>query len=254
MKKFLVFLVIIGIGAFAFYRFKLSDKPLNNDDDTEQEVTTNPTSDKVNSEQNTEPDKPDFKIETIDGVTYIDGILIVNKTYPLPETFKPTNTYIEVTNQDYCVSCIDKVAYEAYQEMKADAASLGLNIYIQSGYRSYQAQERLYKKYIEEDGQELADTYSARPGASEHQSGLCFDLNSVTDAFADTEEGKWVQDSAYKYGFIIRFPKGKEKYTGYKYESWHLRYVGKTLAEKLYNNGDWISLEEYFGIDSQYPD
>ena len=69
-----------------------------------------------------------------------------------------------------------------------------------------------------------------------------------------TREGKWVNNNCYKYGFCIRFPKGKDAYTGYQYESWHLRYVGKDLAEKLYNNGNWISLEEYFGITSEYPD
>ena len=99
-----------------------------------------------------------------------------------------------------------------------------------------------------------ADTYSSRPGNSEHQTGLCFDLNSIEDSFQYTSEGKWVNDNCYKYGFCIRFPKGKDAYTGYQYESWHLRYVGTELAEKLYNNGDWISLEEYFGITSEYPD
>ena len=91
------------------------------------------------------------------------------------------------------------------------------------------------------------------PGNSEHQTGLCFDLNSIDDSFGDTVEGRWVNDNCYKYGFCIRFPKGKDAYTGYQYESWHLRYVGKDLAEKLYNNGNWISLEEYFGITSEYP-
>ena len=136
--------------------------------------------------------------------------------------------------------------------MRSDAAALGLNLWVQSGYRSYERQEYLYNNYVARDGKTAADTYSARPGHSEHQSGYAFDLNTITDAFANTKEGKWVDDNAYKYGFVIRYPKGKEGATGYKYESWHLRYVGKDLAEKLYNNGDWISMEEYFGIDSQY--
>lgn len=195
-----------------------------------------------------------FVIEEIDGVTYVDGYLIVNKTYPLPSDYVPENTHTEPGDQKYCQSCIINDAWDAYTEMKADATSLGLNIWIQSGYRSYKAQEGLYNNYVARDGKDAADTYSARAGYSEHQSGYAFDLNSITDAFANTDEGKWVNENAYKYGFIIRYPKGKEDITGYKYESWHLRYVGESLAEKLYNNGDWITMEEYFGIDSHYLD
>ena len=129
---------------------------------------------------------------------------------------------------------------------------MGLNIWIQSGYRPESVQEKLYNNYVARDGKVAADTYSSRPGHSEHQTGLCFDLNSITDAFANTQEGKWVNENAYRYGFIIRFPKGKENETGYKYESWHLRYVGTDLSYKLYNNGNWISLEDYFGVTSEY--
>lgn len=195
-----------------------------------------------------------FKIEVIDGVTYIDGHLIANKTYPLPSTYIPKNTHTEAGNQKYCQTCIVNDAWDAWTLMKADATSLGLNLWIQSGYRSYEAQKGLYNNYVARDGKTAADTYSARAGHSEHQSGYAFDLNSITDAFANTNEGKWVNENAYKYGFIIRYPKGKEDKTGYKYESWHLRYVGKDLALKLYNDGNWITMEEYFGISSQYSD
>lgn len=102
------------------------------------------------------------------------------------------------------------------------------------------------------DGKEAADTYSSRPGHSEHQTGLSFDLNTITNSFINTPECKWVNDNCYKFGYIIRFPKNKEKETGYMYEPWHLRYVGTDLAFKLYNNGDWLSLEDYFGITSTY--
>ena len=132
--------------------------------------------------------------------------------------------------------------------------SLGLNLWIASGYRSYATQKRLYNNYVSSDGKEAADTYSARPGYSEHQTGLAFDLNSVEESFANTDEGKWVKDNCYRYGLIIRYPKGKESITGYIYEPWHLRYVGVKLATKLYNDGDWITLEEYFGVDSKYKD
>ena len=136
--------------------------------------------------------------------------------------------------------------------MKAEATALGLNLYLSSGYRSYTLQEKIYNNYVARDGKTTADTYSARAGHSEHQTGLAFDLNTIDDSFSYTDEGKWVNDNCYRFGLILRYPKGKENITGYMYESWHLRYVGTELATKLYNNGNWITLEEYFGIDSKY--
>ena len=187
-----------------------------------------------------------------DGIAYIDGLIIANKTYSLPSDYVPSNPYSGSVDSLSCVDCIDKTVMEAFKEMQADASSLGLNIYIQSGYRSYARQDVLFNNYVSVDGEEAADKYSSRPGHSEHQTGFCFDLNSIEDSFANTDEGKWVNDNAYLYGFVIRFPKGKDEYTGYQYESWHLRYVGKEIAERLYNNGDWLSIEEYYGITSRY--
>lgn len=194
-----------------------------------------------------------FSIQTINGITYVDGVLIANKTYSLPSDFIPQDPEVPVTSQRSTTS-LDRTLMSAWRTMQADASSQGLNIYIASAYRSYSYQVNLYNSYVARDGKAAADTYSSRPGNSEHQTGLCFDLNSIDDSFGDTAEGRWVNDNCYKYGFCIRFPKGKDAYTGYQYESWHLRYVGKDLAEKLYNNGNWISLEEYFGITSEYPD
>lgn len=196
-----------------------------------------------------------FDIYTVNGLTYVGDILIANKTYPLTSDFIPKNTYKEITNETKtCSSCINNIAYKAWTDMLADAKSLGLNIWIQSGYRSYNSQVNIYNSYVKRDGKEKADTYSSRPGHSDHQTSLAFDLNSISDAFTNTNEGKWVNENCYKYGFIIRFPKGKTEYTGYKYESWHLRYVGTDLSYILYNNGDWLSLEEYFGITSSYAE
>lgn len=194
-----------------------------------------------------------FNIQVKNGATYIDGYLIANKTYALPSTFVPENPETPVTEARSNKS-LDKDLMAAFRKMQADATSDGLNIYIASGYRSYDYQVSLYNRYVAKDGKAAADTYSSRPGNSEHQTGLCFDLNSIEDSFQYTSEGKWVNNNCYKYGFCIRFPKGKDAYTGYQYESWHLRYVGTELAEKLYNDGNWISLEEYFGITSEYPD
>ena len=178
-----------------------------------------------------------YLAKVVDGITYIDGILIVNKTYSLPSSY---GTQLTDTTTN------------SFNEMKSEASKLGLNLYISSGFRSYSLQNTIYNNYVNMDGKANADTYSARAGHSEHQTGLAFDLNSIDSSFADTQEGKWVNDNAYKYGFIIRYPKGKESITGYMYEPWHLRYVGTNLATKLYNSGNWITLEEYYGIDSKY--
>ncbi len=226
---------------------------LNNSKDNEPDANDENDDNKTTNDDKPDPNKTSkgFKIETIDGVTYVDGYLIVNKTYPLPETYVPENTHVKVTTSN-CQECIINEAYDAYKKMRADASSQGLSLWIASGYRSYTYQNGLYTMYVKRSGKEAADTFSARPGHSEHQSGYAFDLNSVTDAFANTKEGIWVNQNCYKYGFILRYPKGKDNETGYKYESWHLRYVGTDLAEKLFNDGDWITMESYFGLTSTY--
>lgn len=178
-----------------------------------------------------------FNGKVVDGVTYIDGVLIANKTYSLPSNYG---------------NGLTSETQNAFNKMRDDASNLGLNLWLSSGYRSYYDQQYIYNNYVSRDGQANADTYSARAGHSEHQTGLAFDLNTIDDSFSYTEEGKWVHDNCYNYGLILRYPKGKESITGYMYESWHMRYVGEELAKKLYNNGDWITLEEYFGIDSKY--
>ena len=192
-----------------------------------------------------------YTLKITNGATYIDNQIIVNKTYKLSENYIPENTKEKITT-DKCNNCIIDEAYDKFKEMQADASTLGLNIYISSGYRSYNYQQKLYNNYSAVNGDEEADRYSAKPGHSEHQTGTCFDLNTIDSSFANTDEGKYVDSNAYRYGFIIRFPEGKEDKTGYLYEPWHLRYVGEELAKKLYNNGNWITMEEYYGITSKY--
>ena len=168
-------------------------------------------------------------------ITYIDGILVVNKTYPLPADYNPG---------------VDPVAQDALWVMISAAAEEGLSLWARSGFRSYNDQLWQYNVYVERDGAALADTYSARPGHSEHQSGLAFDMNSLDRAFANTAEGQWLAANSYKYGFIIRYPAGKENITGYMYEPWHVRYVGVELATEIHVLG--VCLEEYLGITSEY--
>lgn len=232
---------------------KVSNNNVDTKKNSDEETTTTATTTTSTTTKKTTT-KASANNGSTEGLKIIDGILIVNKSYPLPKGYVPKNTYNDATGKRYCSDCIDKDAYSEYKQMKADATALGLNIWIQSGYRSYELQETLYNNYVNRDGKLAADTYSARPGYSEHQTGLAFDLNSISDDFQYTNEGKWVSENAWKYGFILRYPKSKESITGYKYESWHLRYVGKDLASKLYNNGDWITLEEHFNLTSQYKD
>jgi LAS superfamily LD-carboxypeptidase LdcB len=178
----------------------------------------------------------EYKVVEKDGLYYIDDLLIVNKTYSLPEDYNPGKLSDEFM--------------DAFYDMQAHAELDGISLWIQSGFRSYDTQVGLYDYYVSTDGKEAADTYSSRPGHSEHQSGLAADINNPDDSFNGTKEAEWLKENCYKYGFIVRFPEGKEDSTGYIYESWHLRYVGEEWAEKITKSGK--SLEEYFGITSSY--
>ena len=170
------------------------------------------------------------------GITYVNGVMIVNKSYSVPEDYAPGDLTPE------CKA--------AFDELVAAAAADGIQIFLLSGYRSYELQTSLYNRYVARDGQAAADTYSARPGHSEHQTGLALDVNSISYAFADTAEGKWLAENAHLYGFIIRYGKEKQDITGYAYEPWHIRYLGKGMAAAVYESG--LCLEEYFGITSVY--
>lgn len=201
--------------------------------------TNNNTSNNQSNSDGTFTTSKGFKGVTKNGITYIDGIMIANKTYSLPKDYNPGGLTTETK--------------EAFNKFVAAAKLDGINIWCQSGFRSYTTQDRLYNNYVARDGKEAADIYSARPGHSEHQSGLACDINDVINSsFNNSAEAKWASKNAYKYGLILRYPKGKTNETGYQYESWHFRYVGVELATKLYNNGDWITLEDYFGITSEY--
>lgn len=167
--------------------------------------------------------------------TYIDGILIANKTYPLPQSYAPG---------------WDAEASDALHVMFAAARNDGISLFVKSGYRSYIDQKIIYNGYVARDGKAAADTYSARPGHSEHQTGLAFDINSTADSFAGTPEAKWLAENSYKYGFVVRYPKGKEHTTGYKYEPWHVRYLGVEKSTAVFESG--LCLEEYLGITSVY--
>lgn len=172
-----------------------------------------------------------------DGCTYVDGILVANKTYGLPEDYDPG---------------LLPVTEAAFVEMQRDAQELGYDLYIGSDYRSYDDQVQSYYSMVEGYGKEYADITSARPGHSEHQTGYCIDCNTIDDAFGETELGQWVAAHCAEYGFIVRYPADKTEITGYAYESWHLRYVGVEIAMDITERG--LCLEEYLDIDSVYQD
>ena len=191
--------------------------------------------------QTSEPQTPSYngshKMEVIDGITYFDGVMIANKTYTLPASYNPG---------------VQPVAMDAFYDMQAAAAADGISLWILSSFRSYEDQDVIYNRYVAQYGRDAADTYSSRPGHSDHQTGYTFDLNSLEQDFQYDPAGQWLDKNCYKYGFIIRYPKGKESSTGYMYEPWHVRYIGVDLATKVTQSG--LSLEEYFGITSQYQD
>lgn len=173
--------------------------------------------------------------------------ILVNKYLYLDEDYIPDN--LETIPEEYARSGMKlvNVAKDAYVEMSRAARKEDLKIIAMSSYRSYKYQVNLYNKYKDSDGEEAADTYSARPGFSEHQTGLCIDVYDGKLNYTNFEKSKsfnWMQENAYKYGFILRFPKGKEDITGYQYESWHYRYVGKEIAEYIHEND--ITFDEYY--------
>ncbi len=173
--------------------------------------------------------------DDVDFIPLVNNIPIANKTYPLPKDYDPG---------------LDPRARNAFMQLQIDAAAEGLHIFGISDYRSYDYQTQVYAGWKAMYGEE-ADLVSARPGFSEHQLGLAIDVNSPEYAFADTPEGKWLAEHCADYGFIIRYPSyASKQYTGYSYEPWHIRYLGKALAKQVTETG--MTLEECLKIDSYY--
>lgn len=172
--------------------------------------------------------------------------ILVNKHNYLKEDYVPEN--LKSLSSTYALSNMKMVeeAANAFETLSKDASKENYKIIAMSTYRSYEYQVDLYNKYVKSDGKDAADTYSGRPGNSEHQTGLAVDVYNQTETYTNfekTEEYDWMQENAYKYGFILRFPKDKENETGYEFESWHYRYVGKDIAKYIHKHN--ITLEEY---------
>ena len=175
------------------------------------------------------------------------NLILVNKYNYLTEDYIPEN--LEEISIEYARSGMQLVseAKEAFETLSQEAKKDGMTIIAMSSYRSYYYQVNLYNNYVKSDGKDAADTYSARPGFSEHQTGLAVDIYNKElpyTSFEETKEFEWMQKNAYKYGFILRFPKDKVNITGYQYEAWHYRYVGKKAAKYIHDHN--ITLEEYY--------
>ena len=216
--------------------YKLSDGTFIHGDYLSEDETAVTAGNSVGSDYTSVTTKG-YVIERINGITYVDGIMIANKTYTLPSSYDPG---------------IRTEAADALSEMQSAAAAEGISLFVVSGYRSYYSQQAVYAGWVNQDGAEKADTYSSRPGHSDHQTGYTFDLNSLSQSFAYTNEGIWLAEHCADFGFIIRYPEGKEMYTGYMYEPWHVRYIGKEKARIITESG--LSLEEYYGFTSDYAD
>ncbi|WP_414045312.1 M15 family metallopeptidase [Macrococcus equi] len=178
-------------------------------------------------------------------VTKINGIPLANKQYSMSRNYNPG---------------ANKTMIKWYNKMKANAKTQGITLDIVGqqgayGFRSYATQNYLYNNYINTYGSAYANRISAKPGTSEHQLGLAMDIKdgtnygTLTTAFEYTPASKYLQKNAHKYGFIVRYLKGKEHITGFMYEPWHIRYVGRTHAARIKQNN--VTLEEYFGIQGR---
>lgn len=188
-----------------------------------------------------------FYEDITDSINKHSNLVLVNKHYNLGEDYVPK----DLVQVDYRFTSginvlADKEASEAFKLMSTDASAVGLTIKTISAYRSYEYQKKLYEGYLLNDTVEMVDTYSARAGHSEHQTGLAFDIYNVKKpytSFGETKEYEWAKINAHKYGFIIRYTKDNSFITGYKDEPWHIRYVGVDNATYIYENN--ITLEEY---------
>lgn len=177
-----------------------------------------------------------------------DNLTLVNKEHRLLPDYVPPN--LVAVPKSIATNANQRINAEFLEQfllLRADAAQLNLTINLHSCYRSYDTQMAIYKRYLKNDPQSKVDTYSARPGHSEHQLGLACDFAATfrtLGGFTGTKEAKWMEDNGHNYGFILRYPKDKTNITGYMYESWHFRYLGVETATKVYNSG--LTYEEWY--------
>ncbi|MEI3499694.1 MAG: M15 family metallopeptidase [Bacilli bacterium] len=190
----------------------------------------------------------DFFYKKVKDIKNPDSLMVlVNKLNRLQSNYVPHD--LEQISLNYATNnkFLRKEAKENFEKLSSDAKKIGYSIIAVSAYRDYDYQENLFNNYVKEKGENYALKCSAKAGHSEHQTGLSVDVmgsNNDYDQFEKSKEFDWMKNNSYKYGFILRYPKGKEYITGFKYEPWHYRYVGKDIASIIYTEG--ITLEEYY--------
>lgn len=199
-------------------------------------------------------DNPTVPLDTIPGSITV----LVNRAYLLPASYTPAHLVIPDVKFSFSYLSdkrkMRKVAATALEKLFQAGEAQGVELYGVSGYRSYARQKEIYDRNIATRGQNATDAVSAKPGSSEHQTGLTIDVSArsvnfrLDQSFGDTKEGKWLAKNAHKYGFVVRYPYGKSKITGYSYEPWHIRFLGVTVATYLYENE--LTLEEYYGVEA----
>jgi LAS superfamily LD-carboxypeptidase LdcB len=189
----------------------------------------------------------DWYEDPIETDTTKGALMLVNKFNYLTEDYEVDDLVDMSILYAFNGKQIKEEVYDAFKTMAIDAAEENLKLVANSAYRTYTYQKSIYTSYKNSKGTEYADSYAARAGHSEHQTGLSIDISTLTstaDNFAETKEFTWLINNAYKYGFILRYPEGKEYLTGYNYESWHYRYVGKEVAQKIHDED--ITFDEYY--------
>ncbi len=268
MKRYMVFLLtvlLLCLGVFVLYPAKTSG-PVQSPHETTSPVSTGTV---PSSTATPNPLLPE-DISTIldkDDTVPVDTIpssytALVNRNYLLPSDYIPTD--LAEPNIRFSFGYRDdkrklrKEAASALEKMFHAAEKKKIILYGVSGYRSYQRQKQIYDRNVAIRGRSATDTVSAMPGSSEHQTGLTIDISArsvgcrLDQSFGDTKEGRWVAKNAHKYGYIVRYPYGKSKITGYHYEPWHIRYVGRSVATYLYENN--LTLEEHYGVSCNKPE
>ena len=237
-KRYLILsgLLVLTLAACSQEKTETMKTQTSSEQTSKQDETESTKQEEVTSSSEESKQK---KAEVVDKGDYYslqgkyDEIVIANKHYPLSKDYNPGENPTAKAELAKLIKAMQEAGFPISDHY--------------SGFRSYETQTKLYQDYVNQDGKAAADRYSARPGYSEHQTGLAFDVIG-TDGDLVTEEkaAQWLLDHAADYGFVVRYLKGKEKETGYMAEEWHLRYVGKE-AKEIAESG--LSLEEYYGFE-----
>ena len=230
-KRYLVLsgFLALTLAACSQEKSATSDSKASSEQSTVQEGTVGSKSQEASQKKAEVVDKGDHY--SIQGK--YDEIVVANKHYPMSKDYNPGENPTAKAELLKLIAAMQQAGFPISDNY--------------SGFRSYETQTQLYQNYVDKDGKAEADRYSARPGYSEHQTGLAFDLIGTNgDLVTEEKAAQWLLDHAADYGFVVRYLKGKEKETGYMAEEWHLRYVGKE-AKEISASG--LSLEEYYGFE-----